>query len=162
MTQNGPGASNPPIRPEPPWYAAYPAARNKDPATISRLDLLALIKQGKKPGKDFILVDLRRTDHEGGTIRGSVNLPAQSLFPTIPTLYTLFKTANVSTVIWYCGSSRGRGNRAAAWFDDHIKDQGDLNMKSFVLVEGIKGWAGAGTDYVELMDEYNEEAWRKQ
>jgi len=60
------------------------------------------------------------------------------------------------------GSSRGRGNRAAAWFDDHIKDQGDLNMKSFVLVEGIKGWAGAGTDYVELMDEYNEEAWRKQ
>jgi len=64
MTQNEPGASNPPIRPEPPWYAAYPAARNKDPATISRLDLLALIKQGKKPGKDFILVDLRRTDHE--------------------------------------------------------------------------------------------------
>lgn len=59
------------------------------------------------------------------------------------------------------GSSRGRGNRAAAWFDDYIKDQGDSEMRSVVLVDGIKGWADAGRDYIELMDEYKEEVWRK-
>jgi arsenical-resistance protein 2 len=70
--------------------------------------------------KDFILIDLRRTDHEvlsttldrthaiisntiqGGTIRGSINLPAQGLYPTIPTLYALFKAAGLRKLIWYC------------------------------------------------------------
>ncbi|EON68279.1 hypothetical protein W97_07537 [Coniosporium apollinis CBS 100218] len=161
MSSKASEATNPPTSSEAPWYAAYPAARNKNPSTLSRVDLLASIKEGKKPGKDFVLVDLRRTDYEGGTIRGSINLPAQSLYPTIPTLYTLFKEAKVGTVIWYCGSSRGRGNRAAAWFDDYIDDRGDSDMRSVVLVDGIKGWASAGRDCVELMDEYKEEAWRK-
>lgn len=39
---------------------------------------------------------------QGGTIRGSINLPAQSLYPAIPTLYNLFKSAGVQKVIWYC------------------------------------------------------------
>lgn len=43
------------------------------------------------------------TPAQGGTIRGSINLPAQSLFPTIPTLYAWFKAAGVKKVIWYCG-----------------------------------------------------------
>lgn len=78
-------------------------------------------------GKDIVLVDLRRTDHEvsvigelffscwladlpydcllqGGTIRGSINLPAQTLYHSIPTLYALFTSAGVKTVIWYCGT----------------------------------------------------------
>lgn len=104
MSSKASEATNPPTSSEAPWYVAYPAARNKNPSTLSRVDLLASIKEGKKPGKDFVLVDLRRTDYEGGTIRGSINLPAQSLYPTIPTLYTLFKEAKVGTVIWYCGT----------------------------------------------------------
>jgi hypothetical protein len=40
--------------------------------------------------------------NQGGTIRGSINLPAQSLYPTIPTLYSLVKAANTRKVIWYC------------------------------------------------------------
>lgn len=48
-----------------PWYAAYPEARSS-PATITRSDLLDMIETGKRPGVDFILVDLRRTDHEVG------------------------------------------------------------------------------------------------
>ena len=32
-------------------------------------------------------------------------------------------------------------------------------MRSLVLSEGIKGWASAGGDFVERMDEYNREAW---
>lgn len=34
-------------------------------------------------------------------------------------------------------------------------------MKSMTLEDGIKGWAGAGEEYVQLIDEYQESAWRK-
>lgn len=58
------------------------------------------------------------------------------------------------------GSSRGRGPRAAGWFDDYIKDQNDSSMQSLVLVDGIKGWSTAGEEYVQLMDEYQEKVWK--
>jgi hypothetical protein len=104
---------------EAPWHAAYPVPRS-EAVEISQSELLAMMQDGQEPGKDFILVDLRKNDHavrdktikltnlsdissQGGTIAGSLNLPAQSLYPSIPTLYTLFKAAGVSKVIWYCG-----------------------------------------------------------
>jgi arsenical-resistance protein 2 len=32
-------------------------------------------------------------------------------------------------------------------------------MQSLVLAEGIKGWAGAGAEYTELMLEYDGKVW---
>ena len=46
------------------WYDAYPPPQTTSPFAINRNDLLALLQSGKRPGKDFLLVDLRRTDHE--------------------------------------------------------------------------------------------------
>jgi arsenical-resistance protein 2 len=57
------------------------------------------------------------------------------------------------------GSSKGRGNRGAAWLADYIEDQGDRSMQSLVLMEGINGWAKAGPEYVEYMDEYDSTFW---
>ncbi|KAJ9130440.1 hypothetical protein NKR23_g12202 [Pleurostoma richardsiae] len=143
-----------------PWYAAYPAPRNSQPAAITREKLLKMIKGSESvAGKDFILVDLRRTDYQGGTIHGSINLPAQSLHPTIPTLYSMFKAAGISKVIWYCSSSRGRGARAAAWFSDYADDRGDSDIHSLILFEGINGWATAGGEFVKLMNEYDATFW---
>lgn len=34
-------------------------------------------------------------------------------------------------------------------------------MQSLVLVNGIKGWATAGLEYTEWMDEYDESVWLK-
>lgn len=46
-----------------PWHAAYPPPKS-DPASIHRTELLQWFHEGQKPGKDFMLIDLRRTDHE--------------------------------------------------------------------------------------------------
>ncbi len=46
------------------WYDAYPPPQHTTPSAIHRNDLLALLQSGKRPGKDFLLVDLRRNDHE--------------------------------------------------------------------------------------------------
>ncbi|KFA81523.1 hypothetical protein S40288_09045 [Stachybotrys chartarum IBT 40288] len=96
---------------------------------------------------------------QGGTIRASINLPAQSLYPSIPTVYSMFRAAGVRTVVWYCMSSRGRGTRAAGWFSDYIADQGNAEMKSIVLQGGIKGWVAAGEEYTAYMDEYDPAQW---
>ncbi|GKZ57946.1 hypothetical protein AnigIFM49718_003749 [Aspergillus niger] len=95
----------------------------------------------------------------GGTIRGSINLPAQTLYPTIPSIYSLLSQSPVKEVVWYCGSSKGRGVRAASWFADYIELQGETRLRSLVLEGGIKGWATAGKEYTDLMDEYDASAW---
>ncbi|KAI9814862.1 MAG: hypothetical protein M1832_005664 [Thelocarpon impressellum] len=143
-----------------PWHAAYPAPQTQTPRSVERAAVLGWLREGQLPGKDLLLVDLRRVDHEGGTIQGSVNLPAQSFHSSMPTLYRLLDAAGVPKVVFYCGSSRGRGNRAAAWFADFIADRGHATMQSYVLVEGIKAWALAGPEYVRFMDDYREEAWK--
>lgn len=62
------------------------------------------------------------------------------------------------------GSSRGRGTRAAGWFEDYLREQGDegKKMKSLILEGGIKGWVKGGSAYVEEMDGYAEEVWKQQ
>lgn len=116
---------------------------------------------------------------KGGTIKGSINLPAQSLYYSLPTVLNLCQSAGIELVIWYCGeflnvngfalqttdngiapgSSRGRGTRAAGWFDDLIKEQNVPTIRSAVLEGGIAGWAKAGEEYNALMDEYSAEFW---
>jgi arsenical-resistance protein 2 len=58
---------------------------------------------GKHDNRDFLLVDVRRTDWEGGTIATSINLPAQSFYQTRPIVYQLCKQAGIKRVIFYCG-----------------------------------------------------------
>lgn len=48
-----------------PWHAKYPAPVKKDPRLICRHEILDLLKSNpEKEGRDFVLVDLRRADHE--------------------------------------------------------------------------------------------------
>ncbi len=176
----------------PPWHASFPNPRTPDPSALPRATLLQWLQQGTKtPGSDFLLVDLRRTDLEGGTIRGSLNLPAQSLYPTLSTLYNLVRAAGVTDVVFYCGifplfsptllcrvfsllpmaeadpgvivgSCGGRGTRAAGWFADYLADQGaESEVKSWKLEGGIKGWVNEGGEYTGLMDGFDGAVWAK-
>lgn len=63
-----------------PWHAAYPPPRNKTPAVIMRQDVLEMIKNSNNiAGRNYVLVDLRRTDHEVSSqrvvSRAATNLP---------------------------------------------------------------------------------------
>ncbi|KAK6540209.1 hypothetical protein TWF694_009026 [Orbilia ellipsospora] len=147
---------------EAPWHSAFPSPRNSKPESKTREELLRMLKNSPISEKrDFVIVDVRRTDYEGGSVKGSINLPAQTLYPTIPTLYQIFKAAGVKELIWYCGSCGGRGPRAAGWFADHIEDVGDVGMKSMILEGGIKGWVKGGSEYTECVEGYIESAWVK-
>jgi hypothetical protein len=60
--RNMSSANNSHIVQEAPWHAEYPAPKS-DAVGIPQCELLAMMEDGKEPGKDFILVDLRRNDH---------------------------------------------------------------------------------------------------
>lgn len=90
----------------PQWWDAFP----KPQATcdfIEPEEVKDLIEKTQAAGKDsvrdFLLVDVRRTDLEGGTVATSVNLPAQSFYVTRPAIYQLCKQAGVKRIIFYCG-----------------------------------------------------------
>ncbi len=48
----------------PPWHAAFPKPKNSAPESITRSELLEKLRHSQQPGRDFLLIDLRRTDHE--------------------------------------------------------------------------------------------------
>ncbi|SPN99103.1 related to arsenate reductase (Arc2) [Cephalotrichum gorgonifer] len=121
-----------------PWYSAFPAPKDVELGALGREEVIRMIKSADKGTQDFVLVD-------GGTIRGSINLPAQSLYPSMPTLYTVFKAAGVP-----------------GWFRDYISDRGDTEMQSVILLGGIKGWVAVGGEFVETMDGYDANAWAKK
>lgn len=96
---------------EPPWHAAFPEPTVTAP-TFKKENLVRLYQTlGDVLSAGLLLIDLRRTDYDGGTIRGSLNVPAQSFYFNMGTLYRLCKGDGVnviSRVIFYCGSSTTR------------------------------------------------------
>ncbi|KAL4860549.1 hypothetical protein BDV12DRAFT_209202 [Aspergillus spectabilis] len=154
-------------QPETPWHASFPTPLTTTPASLPRETLLEWLQPGpqsRTPGSDFLLVDLRRIDFEGGMIRGSLNLPAQSLYPTLGTLFSIVRSAGVRDVVFYCGSSAGRGTRAAGWFADYLVEKGvsEGEVKSWKLEGGIKGWVKAGEEYTDLVYGYDKAFWEKR
>ncbi|EEQ32900.1 hypothetical protein McanCB56680_004248 [Microsporum canis] len=147
-----------PVSSETPWHSAFPAPK-ATVGSVSRSTVLEWLS--KKDGPlDYVLVDVRRVDHEGGTISGSLNLPAQSFYASRPTVYKLLKQAGIKKAVFYCGSCNGRGPRAAGWLADYLQERGDNDIQSLILEGGIKGWVKAGGEYVARMDDYDPASWK--
>ncbi|KAH8130477.1 hypothetical protein FP744_10007092 [Trichoderma asperellum] len=115
---------------------------------------------GQHAQKDFLLVDVRRTDWEGGTVATSVNFPAQSFYQTRSGVYHLCKQAGIKKVIFYCGSCGTRGPKCAGWFQEYLNSIGETEMKALILRGGVKGWQK--TYNGQLMDYYDPGAWGSQ
>lgn len=91
----------------PPWWAAFPEPKAPvhalEPEDVAQL-LEGHSSAGPNSNKSFLLVDVRRTDWEGGTVATSINLPGHTLYQTRPVIYQLCKQADVKTIIFYCGT----------------------------------------------------------
>ncbi|KAK4233489.1 arsenical-resistance protein 2 [Achaetomium macrosporum] len=144
-----------------PWWADFPEPRSVA-ALVDPDRVLRLLQEDEclaEGSKDFLLVDARRSDCTGGTVRGAINLPAHSFYPTRKTLYGLCKQAGIKKVIFYCGSSLGRGPRCAAWFQDYVTEIGG-DLESQVMAGGIRGWVQAYGG--SMMDGYDARAWQAE
>ncbi|TLS29253.1 hypothetical protein PpBr36_00023 [Pyricularia pennisetigena] len=146
-----------------PWWAAFPAPKARCPI-LPADEVLKLLEDragAASGGNDVLLVDVRRDDWTGGTVAGSVNLPAQSLYATRGAVYDLCRRAGVKRVVFYCAvaysgscSDGGRGWKCANWFQDYVDEKGDTQIQGMLLEGGIKGWVKRfGAKGVEGFDE---------
>ncbi|KAK7404123.1 hypothetical protein QQX98_010081 [Neonectria punicea] len=147
----------------PPWWTAFPeaqasCARVEAPEVAALLEKISAAGSGATRG--FLLVDVRRTDWEGGTVSTSINLPAHTFYQTRPVTYQLCKQAGIRRIIFYCGSCGSRGPRCAGWMQDYLNEVGETGIKAEILVGGIKGWQKAYGG--RLMDYYDEKTWAEQ
>lgn len=61
---------------EQPWHVAFPAPRlTADTMPATRAQMILSMKIAS-----MLIIDVRRTDYEGGAIRGSLNIPAQGFW----------------------------------------------------------------------------------
>ncbi|GAB7363500.1 hypothetical protein MBLNU230_g3770t1 [Neophaeotheca triangularis] len=145
---------------EKPWHAAFPEPRLKaDYMPAERIMMLHAMGI-----KNALVIDVRRTDYEGGCIRGSLNIPAQGFYWNRGPLYELAYKADMEWVVFTCASSSptGRGQRCASWFLDHVRNTvGDENMNVLVLEGGVKGWVKRGDQFTRLMDGFDGQYWKE-
>ena len=89
---------------------------------------------------------LRTLEHHSHTlaqtafVRTAINLPAHSLYQTLPGLLPLLR--RIPLVIFHCQScgATGRGARTAAWYQDALDKEGIKTSEGRILTGGIKGW----------------------
>ncbi|KAG8934934.1 hypothetical protein FRC03_010179 [Tulasnella sp. 419] len=121
-----------------PWHAIFPTPSSK-PKYISATELASIVREREK-GKDYIVVDVRRTDFERAFIRGAINLPAHSFYQTRDGIVTLL--SHIPIVIFHCNSctEKGRGPRTAGWYADELQRRGLDASGVSILTGGLKGW----------------------
>lgn len=112
----------------------------------------------------LLIIDLRlpTKDYAGGSVRGSLNIPAQGFYWNRGILYELAYKADIEWVVFTCGSCKegSRGDRCARWFLQHVRETaGDQDMHVSVLDGGMKGWVAGGEKYWALMDGFERSAW---
>lgn len=47
-----------------PWHAAFPAPKDVELGALGQDEVLKMVKASDKGKRDFVLVDVRRNDHE--------------------------------------------------------------------------------------------------
>ncbi|KAF9180512.1 hypothetical protein BGZ51_006169 [Haplosporangium sp. Z 767] len=137
--------------------------------------LKALVEDKTKiPGKDYLVVDVRDTDYEGGHIPGCLNIPASELPEKLPILIEEFK--EVPQLFFHCALSQVRGPKAANRWSAAIAerdaelakteaaaavaaDQGPLSQKVHILRGGFTEWQHKHKDDKNLVADYKAEYW---
>ncbi|SRR6266403_2031749 len=75
-------------------------------STFSLQGLSKIIKSDKRPGKDYLVVDVRDSDFIGGHIPNCRNEPSTSFLDTLDDLVR--DTKDVPQVIFHCALSQSR------------------------------------------------------
>ncbi|KAI6016230.1 Rhodanese-like domain-containing protein [Pisolithus marmoratus] len=119
------------------WWIAYPTPASDVPY-LDCGNVAKMVSSGSGEQGDYVVIDVRRKDHAGGHVRGSVQCPAQTFYDDLPSFYERF--GEKKQVIFYCGSSNGRGPRCARWYQDYLNDKGETRSEAFVMKGGIKEW----------------------
>ncbi|CAG8574451.1 13567_t:CDS:2 [Ambispora gerdemannii] len=129
------------------------------PEFVDAEELAKLIKdKSKVPGKDYVVIDVREDDFEGGNIPGCVNVPS-SVF--VDNLHQMIKGySQVPQIIFHCALSQVRGPKSARIYQEALTlNSIKTNQKILILSGGFVEWQKRYKSDAELVEKYNEKFW---
>ncbi|KIO16236.1 hypothetical protein M407DRAFT_232903 [Tulasnella calospora MUT 4182] len=129
---------------------------------ITGQELAELIKSGKEPLKDYVVVDVRGHDFSGGNIVSCLQSPSEKFEEDVDEL--VGKTKDVPRVIFHCSMSQQRGPKAAlvhATTDISTAqpEQSQNRQEILVLRGGFAEFQSAFKDDPELVEKWQKEVW---
>ncbi|OZJ02167.1 hypothetical protein BZG36_05240 [Bifiguratus adelaidae] len=122
-------------------------------------ELARLIRDKSKiSGKDYVVIDVRDDDYEGGHITGSKHFASGSLSSTMPEIINLY--SQVPVVYFHCTLSQVRGPKSARMYKEALDLNGvrtDQTVK--VLRGGFSQWQAKYRKEPGLIEDYNPRYW---
>lgn len=129
---------------------------------ISGDELAEIIKGDGEAKKDYLVVDVRDEDFEGGNIKNAANWPSKQLSTTVDELVNDAK--DVPLLIFHCTLSQMRGPTAARkYVQSRVKSleegEGNPNQEVVVLQDGFSLFQSKFKDDPELVENWDEKVW---
>ncbi|KAF9525521.1 Rhodanese-like domain-containing protein [Crepidotus variabilis] len=127
---------------------------------IEGKELAELMKSGKTPHKDYVVVDVRDEDFVGGNIKGAINEPSQVFLHNVDGLVK--QTREVPLVIFHCALSQVRGPKAARIYAEtreNVLKGNDISHEVAILRDGFTEFQVKYKDDSELVENWDKEVW---
>merc|ERR1719160_2239230 len=99
---------------------------------------------------NFVVVDLRGPDFEGGNIRGCVNIPSMDLIGNLDG--AVGQLQNAETVIFHCLISRHRAPQCAKYYKERLQKHG-RKQKVLILEGGYNAFRDLYTGNPDLVEQ---------
>ncbi|KAL2919235.1 Cdc25 phosphatase Ibp1 [Polyrhizophydium stewartii] len=122
-------------------------------------ELLALISDpAKKPGRDYLVVDVRGDDYAGGHIPGARNVPSNVLLENPD--QQLQELGGVPVLFFHCALSQVRGPKCANRYAEALARAGRSGTQQVkVLRGGFEQWQARFRGDPKLVEDWDAEMW---
>ncbi|KAJ3091047.1 hypothetical protein HK102_001867 [Quaeritorhiza haematococci] len=122
-------------------------------------DLATIITDpSKKAGVDYLIVDVRGDDFEGGHIPKCKNIPSDEFLVKVSQYVDEFRS--VKKVVFHCALSQVRGPKCASRYYAALANQEPQRQQEVLTLRGgFTTWQAKYKKRPELVQDYNEEFW---
>jgi len=124
---------------------------------IKPTELAQVIKDPSQvPGKDYLVVDVRDDDFEGGNIPNSINSPSKKFLDEVDNLVSKYN--QVPKLVFTCALSQVRGPKCARIYKETLENKG-IDQKIQVLQGGVGEWQKQHKNDPQLIENYDADFW---
>lgn len=135
---------------------------------ITADELAAVIKDpAKKPGEDYLVVDVRDDDYAGGNIPGGRNIPSRDFHLHVNDLIKQAHEKELKLVVFHCSLSQQRGPKAARVYSEirgnlypALKDSPDREVA--ILRDGFSSFQAKFRNDPKLVENWEKDVWDNQ
>ncbi|KDN37250.1 Rhodanese-like protein [Tilletiaria anomala UBC 951] len=133
-------------------------------------DSLASLLKDPKTKEKLVVVDVRDDDFEGGNIKGAINVPSSNFENKVADLVKALQ--HKDKIVLHCALSQQRGPKAARIYSeakqadtqkaDSALEGNELGISQeiYVLRDGFGGFGPKFKSDLDLVENWDEEAWQ--